>query len=73
MFLLVVSSFVSRSMLVTNLNRVPPYVVSPSLRSCFIVLLVEPKKWRLLLVSEGHSVRMCFIGVPCIDISKKLN
>ena len=48
-------------MLVTNLYKVPPYDVSPSLRSCFIVLLVVPKNWRLLLLSEGHSVRMCFI------------
>ena len=49
-------------MLVKNLYRVPPYAVCPSLRSCFIVLLAEPKKnWRLLLLSEGHSVKMCFI------------
>ena len=48
-------------MLVRNLYRVPPCVVSPSLRSYFIVLLVVPKKWRLLWLSEGHSVRMCSI------------
>ena len=38
-----------------------PSVVSPSLRSCFTVLLVVPEKWRLLLLSEGHSARMRFI------------
>ena len=48
-------------MLVTNLYRVPPYEASPSLRGCFIVLLVEPKNWCLLLLSERHSVRMCFV------------
>ena len=48
-------------MLVTNLYKVPPYVVSPSLKSSSIVLLVVPKNWRILLISQGHSVRMCFI------------
>ena len=48
-------------MLAPNLYKVPPYVVSPSLKSCFIVLLVMPKNWRLLLLNEGHSVRICFI------------
>ena len=48
-------------MCVTKLYRVLLYVVSPSLRSCFIVLLVEPKNWRLLLSSEGRSVRMRLI------------
>ena len=36
-------------MLVINLYRVTPHVASPSLRKCFIVLLVE------------HSVSLCFI------------
>ena len=56
----------SRSMLVTNLYRMPPYVVSSSLRSCFRVLLVEPKNRRSLSLSEGRSVRMRFIfsGMP---------
>ena len=48
-------------MLVTNLYRVSPYVVSPSFWSCFIVLLFEPKNWSFLLVSEGRSVRINFI------------
>ena len=48
-------------MLVTNIYRVPPYAVSPQLRSCFIVLLVESKICRLLLLSDEHSVRMRFI------------
>ena len=71
-FILVVLSFVSRSLLVTSLYRVPPYVASPPLRSCFIVLLAVPKSWRLLLLSEGHSVRMCFIvsGVPSPQFSQ---
>ena len=58
-------------MLLTNLYRVPPYVVSPSLRSCFIVLLVVPKNWRLLLLSEVHSFRMCFFvsGVSSLQFS----
>ena len=58
---MVVKSFVSKSMLVTNSYRVPLYVVSPLLSSCFIILLVVPKNWHLLLLSEGHSVEMCFI------------
>ena len=49
-------------MLGTKQYRVSPYVVSPSLRSCFIVLLGEPKSWRLLFLSQGHSVRMSFIA-----------
>ena len=48
-------------MLVTNLYRVPPYVVAPSSRSCFIVLLLVPNNWRLLLLDEWHSLMMCFI------------
>ena len=48
-------------MLVPNLYGVSPYVVPPSLRNCYIVLLVEPKKWRLLLLSEESSVRMHFM------------
>ena len=48
-------------MLVTKLQRVSPYDVSPSLKNCFIVLLVEPKNCRLMLLSEGHFVRTCFI------------
>ena len=48
-------------MLVTNYYRVSPYVVSPSFRSRFIVLLVEPRNWRLLLLNKGQSVRMCII------------
>ena len=61
MFLTVAYSFVSRAMLVINLYRAPPYALSPSLSSFFIVLLVEPKHWRLLFLSEGHSIRMRFI------------
>ena len=57
----VVQSFVSRLMFITNLFRVSPYVVSPSLRSCFIILLVELKNWRFLLLSKVRSVRMYFI------------
>ena len=54
-------------MLITNLYRLSPYIVSPLLRSCFIALLVEPKSWCLLLLSEGRSVRMSSIvsGVSC--------
>ena len=48
-------------MLVTNLYRTSPYVVSSSLESCLIFLLVEPNKWRILLLSEERSVRMRFI------------
>ena len=44
-------------MLVANLYIVSPYVVSPSLRSCFKVLLVEPRNWRFLFLSKGRSVR----------------
>ena len=53
-------------MLVTNLCRVSPYDVSPSLRSCFIILLVEPKIWRLLLLSEGKSLGCVFLWVECL-------
>ena len=60
MFLSVVYTFVSRSMLVANVYRVSPYVASPALRSFFIVLL-EPNNLRFLLLSEGRSVRMHFI------------
>ena len=49
----VVWSFVSRSVLATNLYCAPPHAIFPSLRSCFIVLLVELKHLRLLLLSEG--------------------
>ena len=45
-------------MLVTNLYRVSPYSVSPSLKSCFVVLLEKLENWRLLLLSERRSVRM---------------
>ena len=48
-------------MLVKNVHSVTPYAVSPLLRSRFIVLLVEPKNWRLLLLSEERSVWMRFI------------
>ena len=37
-----------------------PYDRSRSL-SCFTVLLIVPKNWRLLLLSEELSVKMCFI------------
>ena len=53
-------------MLVTNLYSVPPNVVSPSLRSCFIILLVDPKNWGFLFLSKGRSVRMCFIVSGCV-------
>ena len=48
-------------MLITTLYRVAPYVVYPSLWCCFIVLLVEPKNWRILMLSVGRSVKTCFI------------
>ena len=48
-------------MMVKNLYGASPYDVSPTLRSYFIVLPVEPKNLRLLLLSEGPSVKMRFI------------
>ena len=63
-------------MLVTNLYGVSPYVVSPSLRSCFIVLFIEPKNQRLLLLtlsnrySENSNLKMEFCAVLCNAILK---
>ena len=59
-FLSVVLSFISRSLMVRQLYRVSPYVLSQSLWSCLLVLLIEPTNWRLLLLSEGFSVKMRF-------------
>ena len=48
-------------MVVTTLYKRLPNDISASLWSCFILLLFVPKNWRLLFLSEGHSVRICFI------------
>ena len=67
MFLLVVQSFVTRSMLVVNLYRVPQHFVPPSLRRCSIALLVEPKSLRLLLMSGGIPLGfiLLLVGYLC--------
>lgn len=46
--------------MVTNLYKLPPYDRSQSL-SCFAVLINVPRNWRLLLLSEEHTVERCFI------------
>ena len=45
-------------MLVTKLYRVSLSVISASLRSSFKALLVDSKKWSLLLSSEGIALRI---------------
>ena len=57
---MVFCSFVSTSTRVTNLYGVQPYAISSSLRF-FIALLIEPNNWHLQLLSDEHSVRICFI------------
>ena len=53
-------------MLVTNLYRLPPYTVSPSLWSCFIVLLEERKNRRLLLLSWGIPLGCVLLFEECL-------
>ena len=55
-------------MLVAVLYKWLLYEVSPSLRSCFTVLLIVPKSWRLLLLSVGQTVMMHFILSGCVPI-----
>ena len=51
----------------------PPNAVSPSLRRCFIVLLVEPKNKRLLLLSEGcfllYSIEICYSPIAILTLN----
>ena len=79
LFSLVVQSFVGRSTLITNLYRVPPYNESPLLRSCFIVLFIEPNnceghllRYVLLLVGyllQSSYVGGCFLDIKCPCVS----
>ena len=59
-------------MLVTNFYRVPSSDVSPSLSSRSIVLSMESKNWRLLMLTGRQSIGMHLIvsGVSASQSSK---
>ena len=53
-------------MLATYLYTVTPNIVSPSLRSCFIVLLVVSNSWRFLLLRGGIPLDVFLLLVECL-------